>query len=174
MRLSLCPVSFEEASLFVQLHHRHRLPPRGHKFSLGASDGSRIVGVAIVGRPVSRVRDDGMTLEVTRLCVVPGLPPVIDRRGKAHAPAACSFLWAAARRAALALGYERIGTYNLWTETGISLNAAGWRLLGETRGRSWSTPSRPRIDHEEPTDKRLFGSTHARKPLQSTTLERAP
>jgi hypothetical protein len=38
----------------------------GHKFSLGAAKDGQVVGVVIVGRPVSRVRDDGLTLEVTR------------------------------------------------------------------------------------------------------------
>lgn len=35
---------------------------------MAASDGEKIVGVAIVGRPVSRYLDNGLTLEVNRLC----------------------------------------------------------------------------------------------------------
>jgi len=37
-------------------------------------------------------------------------------------------------------------TYILNTENGVSLRAAGWKMIGETPGRSWSVPSRPRID----------------------------
>ena len=96
-------------------------------------DVDEIVGVAIVGRPVSRRRDDGLTLEVTRLCT----------DGTSNA---CSFLYGAAWRAARALGFKRIGTYTTPEEGGASLRAAGWRLIAETPGRSWSVPSRPRVD----------------------------
>ena len=61
-------------------------PVVGHKFSIGAASGDTIVGVVIVGRPVSRHRDDGETLEVTRLCT-DGSPNV------------CSFLYGKAARA---------------------------------------------------------------------------
>jgi hypothetical protein len=44
------------------------------------------------------------------------------------------------------LGYRRLGTYTLVTEPGTSLVAAGWKPIGETPGRSWSVPSRPRVD----------------------------
>lgn len=65
--LELCPITLKEANAFVEQHHRHHKPVVGHKFSIGLSDGDRIVGVAIVGRPVSRYLDDGWTLEVNRL-----------------------------------------------------------------------------------------------------------
>jgi hypothetical protein len=99
-KLALCPVEFSEAAAFVKEHHRHHTPPVGHKFSIGATLGGKLVGVVIVGRPVSRMRDDGQTLEVTRLCTI----------GEKNA---CSFLYGAAARAAFALGYRRIGTYIL-------------------------------------------------------------
>lgn len=67
MRLRAAPISFADAAEFVRLHHRHHTPPRGHKFSIAAMESDRLVGVVIVGRPVSRHRDDGVTLEVTRL-----------------------------------------------------------------------------------------------------------
>lgn len=44
---------------------------------------------------------------------------------------ACSFLYAAAWRAARNMGYKRLVTYILDTETGGSLRAAGWRCIGE-------------------------------------------
>jgi hypothetical protein len=61
-------IGLDEANAFVLANHRHHKPVVGHLFSLGASVGDQIVGVAIVGRPVSRFRDDGLTAEVTRLC----------------------------------------------------------------------------------------------------------
>ena len=115
----------------------------GHLFSLGCVACDRVVGVAIVGRPVAKLRDDGLTAEVTRLCT----------DGTRNA---CSFLYGASARAAFALGFKRIGTYILASEPGGSLYGAGWRLIGEVRGRSWSSPSRPRVDKHPLQNKLLF------------------
>jgi hypothetical protein len=142
MTLRAAPLAFDVAAAFVREHHRHHTPPQGHKFSIGAMDEEQLVGVVIVGRPVARRRDDGLTLEVTRLCT------------DGHRNA-CSFLYGAAARAAFALGYQRIGTYILKSEPGTSLKAAGWKLIAETPGRSWSVPSRPRND-KHPIEPRLL------------------
>ena len=140
--LSLIPIQLAEANAFVKRVHRHHGPVVGHKFSLGAVKNGEIIGVAIVGRPTARRRDDGLTLEVTRLAT----------DGTRNA---CSFLYGACARAASALGFKRIGTYILASESGASLNASGWRLIGETPGRSWSVPSRPRVD-KHPLQKKLL------------------
>ena len=66
--LTVKPMSLADANRFVAEHHRHHKPVRGHKFSLGCMANGRLAGVAIVGRPVSRYLDDGLTLEVNRLC----------------------------------------------------------------------------------------------------------
>lgn len=142
MSLRLAPIAFADAAAYVTEKHRHHIKPVGHKFSLAALDADRLCGVVIVGRPVSRMRDDGMTLEVTRLCT----------DGTRNA---CSFLYGAAARAAFALGYQRIGTYILKSEPGTSLKAAGWKLIGERGGGSWSVPSRPRTD-KHPTEPKLL------------------
>lgn len=142
-RLILHPIKFTAAAEFVRNHHRHHTPPAGHVFSLAAFADDQCVGVVIVGRPVARHRDDGRTLEVTRLCTT----------GHKNA---CSFLYGAAARAAFALGYGRIGTYILKREPGTSLAAAGWKLIGETKARSWGTPSRPRTDKHPIEPKLLF------------------
>lgn len=142
MSISLIPLTLAEANAFVAEHHRHHRPVVGHKFSLGAVKDGKVVGVAIVGRPVSRLRQDGMTLEVTRLCT-DGTRNV------------CSFLYGAASRATFALGYHRIGTYTLPDEGGASLRGAGWKLIGERGGGSWSCPSRPRVDRH-PTEPKLL------------------
>jgi hypothetical protein len=131
-RLRLIHVELAEANAFVDALHRHHKRVVGHKFSIGALDTTqeghfadgKLVGVAIVGRPVARCRDDGVTLEVTRLCT----------DGTRNA---CSFLYGACARAAFALGYERIGTYTLQEEGGASLRASGWRLIGERSGGNW-------------------------------------
>lgn len=135
-------IDLAEANEFVRRHHRHHKKVVGHLFSIGAALGDEIVGVVIVGRPVSRMRDDGQTAEVTRLCT--------DGTNDA-----CSFLYGVAARAAFALGFTRIGTYILASEPGTSLTAAGWRNLGERGGGSWSVPSRPRID-KHPLQKKLL------------------
>ena len=126
-------VSLEEANAFIDKHHRHHSPVIGHKYSIGAVKHGLVVGVVIVGRPVSRHRDDGETLEVTRLCT----------DGTKNA---CSFLYGAAAKACFALGYRTIGTYTLPEEGGASLRASGWKLIGERGGDSWNRQSRPRID----------------------------
>jgi hypothetical protein len=87
-------IGLDEANAFVEQHHRHHRKVVGHLFSIGASVGDQVVGVAIVGRPVSRFRDDGLTAEVTRLCT----------DGTRNA---CSFLYGASARAAFALGFKR-------------------------------------------------------------------
>ncbi len=141
--LNLQPITQKEAFAFIARHHRHHMPPVGYKFAIGANDGKKVVGVITVGRPVARHFDDGYTAEVTRCCV----------DGTANA---CSMLYAAAWRAARAMGYRKIITYVLASETGSSIKAAGWKTLYSVKGRSWDTPSRPRVDKHPTEDKTLF------------------
>ena len=131
--LSLVPVSLKDANAFVAAHHRHHKPTRGHKFSIGCAAEGRLVGVAIMGRPVSRYLDNGLTLEVTRLCTT-------DEKN------ACSMLYAAAARAAKAMGYKKIITYTLESEPGVSLRAAGWKCTGIAGGKRWTGSRRPAVD----------------------------
>ena len=129
--LTLTPISLRDANTFVAQHHRHHRPVTGHKFSVACSEAGRLVGVAIVGRPVSRYLDNGHTLEVNRLCT----------DGTKNA---CSFLYAAAWRAARALGYRKIVTYILDTESGASLRAAGWKCAGPAGGKHWTGSRQPK------------------------------
>ena len=131
--LNLIPVPLSEANVFVARHHRTHKPVTGHKFSIGCTENGRLVGVAIVGRPVSRHLDDGLTLEVNRLCT----------DGTKNA---CSFLYGAAWRAARVLGYRKIITYILDTESGTSLRAAGWNCAGLAGGKRWTGSRRPAVD----------------------------
>ncbi len=47
----------------------------------------------------------------------------------------------------------------LISESGVSLAATGWRLIGERGGGSWSVPSRPRVDKHPTQAKLLFERT---------------
>ena len=96
-----------------------------------------LVGVAICGRPVSRVLDDGYTLEVTRLCT-DGTPDV------------CSMLYGAAYCAARAMGYKKVVTYILDTETGSSLKAAGYKCEGKAGGVEWTGKRKPKKPEQYP------------------------
>lgn len=131
--LRVVPVSFRDACGFVAMWHRHHEPPQGHKFSLGVADSGGVLrGVAIVGRPVARYLDDGLTLEVTRTAT--------DGTRNVN-----SMLYGSAWRAARALGYGRLVTYTQAGESGVSLKGAGWRVVAERPAREgWSCPSRPR------------------------------
>ena len=131
--LEIVPMTLREANAYVEQNHRHHGPVAGHKYSIGLSDGEKIVGVAIVGRPVSRHLDDGWTLEVNRLCT----------DGTKNA---CSMLYAAAWRAARAMGYKRLITYILESENGASLRAAGWKCVGQAGGLRWTGERRPEVD----------------------------
>jgi hypothetical protein len=131
MAVTIVPCFLGEARAFVGSFHRHNKPPLGGVFAVGASDGDRLVGVAIVGRPVARLLQDGTTLEVTRCCVLDDAPK-----------GAPSSLYGAAWRAAKALGWRRLITYTLQTESGASLRGAGWRVIAERAGNdpaSWQT-----------------------------------
>ena len=131
--LEIVPMTLREANAYVEQHHRHHGPVPGQKYSIGLSDGEKIVGVAIVGRPVSRHLDDGWTLEVNRLCT----------DGTKNA---CSMLYAAAWRAARAMGYKRLVTYIMESENGASLRAAGWKCVGQAGGLRWTGERRPEVD----------------------------
>jgi hypothetical protein len=138
MKLRVVPIFQAEAFAFIKAHHRHHRPPQGvgTLFCIGATRGDALVGVVVIGRPVARALNNGFTAEVTRLCTV----------DSEDAKNASSMLYAAAWRAARAMGYERLVTYTLKDETGVSLVAAGWKAKYQTKGGSWDRPSRPRFD----------------------------
>jgi hypothetical protein len=132
--VTLKPISLKTAKEFVKAHHRHNSPPQGHKFSVGLEQDERLIGVVIVGRPIARHNDDGYTAEVTRCCVLPG------HHG------ANSKLYAAAWRAVKGMGYTRLISYTLPSESGASLRAAGFSAVRITKPspKGWNVPSRPR------------------------------
>src|SRR5438552_19025937 len=107
-RLEIVPITQKEANAFVKKHHRHHKPVVGSGFPVACAKDGKIVGVAIIGRPVARFLDNKWTLEVNRLCT----------DGTKNA---CSILYSAAWRGAKALGWKRLITYILSSENGASL-----------------------------------------------------
>lgn len=150
--MRIVPIHFAEANSFVVNTHRHHGRVVGYKFAVSVQaekgmdipwNGPIIHGVAICGRPVARNSDDGETLEVVRLST-DGTKNV------------CSMLYAACARIAREMGYRRILTFTLESEPGTSLKASGWKLDGTTPGKSWSVPSRPRIDKHPTVPKKRW------------------
>lgn len=123
-RLCLVPVTLRAANDFVAQYHRHngRTSRDGGKFAIGVQ-ADELIGVAIVGNPLSATyMADGVTAEVLRVCTSPAAPKN-----------ACSMLYGACWRAWRAMGGQRLITYTLQEESGASLRAAGWRIVGETK-----------------------------------------
>jgi len=157
MSPSLRPVTRDEARPFIAEHHRHHGVPIGWLWLHGAQDDDgNLCGVAVCGRPVARGLDDGLTMEVTRMCTV----------GIFNTD---SMLYAAAERAARAKGYRRWLTYLLASEWdrfdetgkrigGAGVRAVGWKELWRVDGRSWDTPSRRRTDKHPTEDKVAVGA----------------
>lgn len=149
--MTLRPISVKNASAFVAEHHRHHDAPQGAKFALAAWHANlgeareRMVGVAMVGRPVSRALDDGLTAEVIRVAT----------DGTRNAS---SFLYGAAKRVAQAMGYRKVITYTLPEESGASLRAVGWSRFGIAGGGNWNRTKRPRVD-SHPTQEKIRWET---------------
>jgi hypothetical protein len=136
-RLRVVPCSVERAKAYVEQLHRHHTASTSARYCVAVVDETGLVrGVAMVGRPVARVLDDGWTLEVNRVATD-------------GCENACSALYGAAKRIANALGYTKLVTYIREDEPGTSLRAVGWDNEGEIRARSWNMPGRPRVDKTE-------------------------
>lgn len=127
--LRIVPVKHHDANEFVRKLHRHNRPTLGAIFCVAVA-GAIVHGVAIVGRPVARRLDDGMTVEILRVATD-------------GARNACSMLYGACRRVARELGYQRVVTYTLPAEGGASLRAAGFKFDGEAGGSGAMWASRP-------------------------------
>ena len=130
MTLIAEPIELKQAQAFINQLHRHHSAAIRDKFRIAAKRGGQIVGVVQCGRPVSRVLDDGYTLEVLRLCTDGGKD-------------VCSFLYSRCARIAKEMGYRKIITYILSTEPGTSLKASGWTLEDDNcGGATWENCTR--------------------------------
>ena len=141
--LTVRHMELADANAYVTEYHRHHKAVRGPRFSLACYEAGRLCGVAIVGRPRSRWINQRTTVEVLRLCT----------DGTQNA---CSKLYGACRRAAKALGYDRLITYILEDEDGKSLLASGFSYCYTNKGGSWNQPGRPRTDKAPVCPKQLY------------------
>jgi len=130
-RLAVVPMTLRAARQYVAERHRHAPKIQGGLFAVGCASGAGLVGCAIVGMPVSRHLQDGQTVEIRRCCT----------DGTRNA---CSFLYRVCVRVAHALGYRRVLTYTLESESGASLRGAGFVVTRRTKAEHWSRNGRPR------------------------------
>lgn len=63
---------------------------------------------------------------------------------------ACSMLYAAVARIGKELGYEKVQTFILDSESGSSLKAAGWQFEVESGGGDWTRVSKPNRRQDQP------------------------
>lgn len=154
MKLYLIPLTLQQANALVMRLHRHHKQSNGHRFSIGCiDDAGELRGAVIVGRPVARGVEQYRVAEVARL--------VTD-----GAPNACSLLYGAAARAAQAMGFDRIQTYILQDEAGVSLKAAGWSFEAATDGGDWNdSPRRGTRRIDQPMQQKQRWSRIFRTPL---------
>lgn len=109
-----------------------------------------MVGVAIVGNPVSPALNGRGILEVNRLCIRRDLP-------RALAWNAASMLYGWCAREAERQGWRRIVTYTRIDEEGTSLRAAGWEQESKVCGRGWHSSRRSRSSTNAWIDKVRWG-----------------
>ena len=131
--MEIRPITFKTACDYVSKYHRHHKPTVGCKFCIGVFDEDGVMhGCAICGRPVSRMYDDGFTLEINRCCT----------DGTYNA---CSMLYGASCRVAKQMGYKKVITYILESENGASLRASNFICEGKAGGGSldWSAEQEP-------------------------------
>jgi hypothetical protein len=118
------PITLDQAKQFVGQEHRHHAPPHKHRWSIGAVKNGKLVGVVVVGRPVSGSVEPYLIAEVIRLAT----------DGTKNA---CSFLYGKAARVAKEMGYKSTQTFTLPEEGGASLRAVGWAFVHATSGDDW-------------------------------------
>jgi len=135
---------------WIKQHHRHNAPPAGWKWAHAVYNGDDLVGIAWVGRPVSRVLQEQGIVEVNRCCVHPGMVPHDLVRNT------CSMLYGAAVREAKRRKLPAVITYTRADESGVSVKAAGFEIYempgdkkpGIVRGKHWGHSGRQRKKHE--------------------------
>lgn len=141
----IAPLTLKEANNFVKEHHRHHDTVTGCKFAIGLYKARKgmetLIGVAICGRPVSRMLDDGYTLEINRLCVT--------EEGNC-----CSMLYGACCRIAKEMGYQKIITYILESESGTTLRASNFVLEDACCGGTNWTGKRKRTETPGPEERK--------------------
>lgn len=138
VHLRLVPTSQQDVRRYIAETHRHNDAPLAAQIRMCVGiedDEGKLRGVAVLGRPVARMLDDGRTAEVQRVAT-DGV-----KNG-------ASMLYGACLRAAWAMGYDRVFTYTLEDEPGTSLRAAGWTEAGVSGGGSWDRPNGNAGNHQ--------------------------
>jgi hypothetical protein len=135
------PITLRAANDFVTAHHRHngRTARDGGKFAVSCFMDGELVGIAIVGNPISATYMDknkyGFVAEVLRTCTAPNAPK-----------GAVSFLYGICTRICRDMGFDVIVTYTLEDESGASLRGAGWKEVAKTKP---CAPGWRKTDHLE-------------------------
>lgn len=111
--LELVPCTLAEARRHIAVNHSHNKPPTGWLFGTSVRVGDELAGVGIASRPTAIGWVGKPYAEVTRVCTT----------GHRNA---CSMLYGALARAAIALGYKRVYTYTLASECASCVKAAGF------------------------------------------------
>jgi hypothetical protein len=150
-KLRVVPCSLRKANDFVEIYHRHNLRTArdGGKFAVAIAAGANVVGVAIVGNPLSATLMDGFTAEVLRVCVLPTAPRNSN-----------SLLYGACRRIWFQMGGHKIITYTLTEESGASLRGAGWTLADTIKGHDTATWGK--ADHLRRREQAILGVSKRR------------
>ena len=127
-KLAVRPTTLRKANDFVQAYHRHngRTARDGGKFAIACEYDGVVVGVAIVGNPLSATYMDkdkyGAVAEVLRTCTNNDAPKN-----------AVSFLYGACTRICREMGFDLLVSYTLTDESGASLRGAGWKQVADTK-----------------------------------------
>ena len=133
--LTARPIELRDANDFVGRLHRHHDPVLRDKCRVAAYDGDKLVGVVQLARPVSRMLDDGQTIEVVRLCT----------DGTHNA---CSFLYGRAARTARELATPKLLPTYLPPRTGPACGPpAGTRRPTPREGAGIAPAARGRLRH---------------------------
>lgn len=130
--MNIVPISIADANRFVAGFHRHNKKVTGAKFAIGLTEEGELIGVAIAGRPLARLLDNGRVIEILRVCVKEGFKN------------ANSKLYARTKRICQLMGYETIITYTLSNESGSSLRAIRAKPVSEVKPREWDRTGRRR------------------------------
>lgn len=132
--MRIVPLTLTQANDFVDLHHRHssRTSNDGGKFAIGLEVDGKLVGAAIVGRPIARGLQQGMsggpgTAELLRCCTSPDAPRCAESKLNTR----CKRIWQL-------MGGTRLVTYTLQTESGASLRGCGFEIEAKVKGRKWN------------------------------------
>lgn len=134
--MEIIPITIRSANVFVTDFHRHNKRVTGAKFAIGLTEDSELIGVAIAGRPVARLLDNGKTIEILRVCVKEGYKN------------ANSKLYGRMKRISQLMGYEKIITYTLQRESQASLKAIRAKPVSNVKPGGWDRLNRHRNGQE--------------------------